>query len=107
METNTAKPALEHEEVTRQKLVTDFKVVLRDAEALIKATAGELGEKTKEARARLMDALETAKVTCHKLEERAVASAKATDKIIREHPYQSIGIAFGLGLLIGVLVNRK
>ncbi len=107
METNIAKAALEPEEVTRQKLVADFKVVLRDAEALIKATAGELGEKSKEARARLMDALEVAKVTCHKLEEKAVAGAKATDKIIREHPYQSIGLAFGLGLLIGVLVNRK
>src|SRR5436309_6734845 len=107
METNVAKPALEHEAVTRQKLVADLKVVVRDAEALIKATAGELGEKAKEARARLMDALETAKMTCHRLEEKAVAGAKATDKIIREHPYQSIGIAFGLGLLIGVLVNRK
>ena len=54
-----------------------------------------------------MDALESAKATCQKLEEKAAAGARATDKIIREHPYQSIGIAFGLGLLIGVLVNRK
>ena len=107
METKIAIPALEHEEVTRQKLVTDFKVVVRDAEALIKATASELGEKTKEARARLVEALNAAKVTCHKLEEKAIAGAKATDRIIREHPYQSLGLAFGLGLLIGVLVNRK
>ena len=107
MDTNITKPAMEHEEVTRQKLVADFKVVLRDAEALIKATAGELGEKTKEARARLVEAMEAAKVTCHKLEEKAVAGAKATDRMIREHPYQSIGLAFGVGLLIGVLVNRK
>ena len=80
---------------------------VRDAEALIKATASELGEKAKEARARLIEALDAAKVTCHKLEEKAIAGAKATDRIIREHPYQSLGLAFGLGLLIGVLVNRK
>ena len=60
-----------------------------------------------EARARLMSALESAKDSCHKLEEKALAGARATDKIIREYPYQSIGIAFGIGLLIGVLVNRK
>ena len=41
------------------------------------------------------------------LEEKAVAGAQATDKVIREYPYQSIGIAFGIGLLIGVLVNRR
>ena len=42
-----------------------------------------------------------------RLQEQTVAGAKATDRAIREHPYQSIGIAFGVGLLIGVLVNRK
>ena len=35
------------------------------------------------------------------------ASARATDRAIREHPYESIGIAFGVGVLIGVLINRK
>ena len=35
------------------------------------------------------------------------SGAKATDKVIREHPYQSIGVAFGIGVLIGVLVTRK
>ena len=40
-------------------------------------------------------------------EEKAREGARATDKVIREHPYQSIGLAFGLGLLIGVLVTRK
>jgi len=33
--------------------------------------------------------------------------AKAADRVIRDHPYQTIGIAFGLGLLIGVLARRK
>jgi len=32
---------------------------------------------------------------------------KATDRVVREHPYQSIGVAFGVGLLIGVLINRR
>ncbi len=107
METNAELMNESVEEVTKEKLINDLKVVVRDAEALLRATAGDLSEKTKEARARLLAALESAKVTCHKLEERAIAGARATDKIIREHPYQSIGIAFGIGLLIGVLVNRK
>src|SRR5678815_2314634 len=95
------------QEVTFRKLVDDFKVVIHDAEGLLKASAGELGEKAKEARARLAASLEGAKANFHKVEERAVAGAKATDKVIREHPYQSIGVAFGVGLLIGVLVTRR
>ena len=107
METNAATSERNVEEVTKQKLLRDMKVVLHDAEELIVATAGDLSEKTKEARVRLGAALERAKESCHTVEARAIAGAKATDRIIREHPYQSIGLAFGLGLLVGVLVNRK
>jgi ElaB/YqjD/DUF883 family membrane-anchored ribosome-binding protein len=93
--------------VTRDKLVQDLKTVLRDAEDLIKATAGELGDKTKEARQRLTATVESARSSLTDLENRAVASARATDKLIREHPYPSIGVAVGLGLLLGLLVNRR
>lgn len=94
-------------EISTERLVADLKTVARDTEELLKATAGAVGDKAHEARARLSTALESAKAACHRLEEKAVASAKATDKVIREHPYQSIGVAFGIGLLIGVLVTRK
>lgn len=100
----------EHEnsmEDTTEKLLEDVKQVVRDGEELLRAGAGELSEKGKAARARLSAALESAKETGRKLQERTVAGAKATDRVIREHPYQSIGIAFGVGLLIGVLVNRR
>jgi ElaB/YqjD/DUF883 family membrane-anchored ribosome-binding protein len=89
------------------QLARDLKAVVRDAEELMKATAGQAGEKLTEMRSRLAAALESAKGTCHKLEEKTVATAKATDRCIREHPYESIGVAFGVGLLIGVLVGRK
>ena len=90
-----------------QRLVSDLKAVVRDAEELLKATAGQAGEKLTEVRGRLAGALESAKDTCLRLEEKTVAAAKATDRTIREHPYESIGIAFGVGLLVGVLVGRK
>lgn len=90
-----------------EKLLEDVQQVVRDGEELLRAGAGELSEKGKAARARLAAALESAKETGRRLQERTIAGAKATDKVIREHPYQSIGIAFGVGLLIGVLVNRK
>ena len=90
-----------------EQLTSDLKSVVQDAEELMKATAGQAGEKMNEVRSRLAAALESAKATCHRLEEKTIAAAKATDRTIREHPYESIGIAFGLGLLVGVLVARK
>ena len=60
-----------------------------------------------ELRAKLVAAIEKAKDVCDRLQEQTVAAAKASDKAVREHPYQAVGIAFGVGLLVGLLVGRS
>lgn len=60
-----------------------------------------------ETKAKLENVIEKAKEACVRLQEQTAAAAKATDKTIREHPYQALGIAFGVGVLIGVLVVRS
>jgi len=90
-----------------QKLAGDLKLVMHDAEDLLKATAEASGENLKEVRKRLALALESAKATCERLQEKTAQAAKATDKVIREHPYEAMGVAFGVGILIGVLVGRR
>jgi len=89
------------------RLVTDLKRIVHDSEELLYTTKDAVGDKAHQVRERLTDALDTAKRTCRDLEDKAIESAKAADKTIRAHPYQSIGAAFGIGLLIGVLVTRK
>jgi len=71
----------------------------------MEATESGNSEK-RELRAKLEAATEKAKEVCKRLEQKTVEAAKVTDKTIREHPYQAIGIAFGVGLLIGVLATR-
>ena len=94
-------------EINTDRLVSDLKTVTKDAEELLKTVSGEEGNGTHEMRMRLSSAIDSAKATYRRMEEKAVAGAKATDKVIREHPYESLGVAFGLGLLVGVLVSRK
>ncbi len=94
-------------ELNTDKLVTDLKRVVHDSEELLHATKDVAGEKALEMRERLSEAMDSAKRTVQRLEEKAIEGAKTADRTIREHPYQSIGVAFGLGLLIGVLVTRK
>jgi len=89
----------------------DLKVLARDTEDLLKATAGDVGDKANEIRARLSTALSRAKAAYGELQAQALTSAKAaakkTDASIREHPYQWLGAAFGVGVLVGVLVTRR
>ena len=94
-------------EINTDRLVSDLKSVTRDAEELLKTVSGERGNGSKEMRQRLSSAIDSAKATYHRLEGKAVEGAKATDKAIRSHPYESLGIAFGMGLLVGVLMRRK
>lgn len=94
-------------EVNSEKLVTDIKRVVRDSEDLLRDTAGAVGGKAHEMRERLSEAAESARRTCRRLEEKAIDSAKAADRVIHEHPYPSLGVAFALGLLIGVLARRR
>ena len=84
----------------QERLTEDFKTVTQDAEDFVKETASGLGERAREARARLAASLASAKANLHRFNEKAIEGAKATDRCIRDHPYQSIGIAFGLGILI-------
>lgn len=94
-------------EANMGKLVDDLRALSHDAEAMLQATTGQAGEKMTELRGRLASTLESAKSTYRRLEEKTVAGAKAADRTIREHPYESIGVSFGVGLLIGVLVGRR
>jgi len=94
-------------DINTDRLVSDLRTVTRDAEELLKTVSGERGNGSNEMRARLSSAIESAKATYHRLEDKAVAGAKATDKAIRAHPYESLGVAFGMGLLVGVLVGRR
>jgi ElaB/YqjD/DUF883 family membrane-anchored ribosome-binding protein len=111
METHFENLVQAHSVMARERVLRDLKTLARDAEDLLKATAGDLSEKTKVARAHLTGVLERAKKTGVELQELTIASAKTgakrADAMIRDHPYESISIAFGIGVLVGVLVRRK
>jgi ElaB/YqjD/DUF883 family membrane-anchored ribosome-binding protein len=90
-----------------EKLLQDLKEVVRDGEELLRAGADELGERGAAAKEKLSAALEVAKETQRRLQERAIASAKAADGYIRDNPYQAIGVAFGIGVVLGLYVSRR
>jgi ElaB/YqjD/DUF883 family membrane-anchored ribosome-binding protein len=78
-----------------------------DARALMTATADVAGEKVADARKRVADALESAQEFAGRVRDQAVDYAKATDEAVHEHPYKAIGIALGVGALLGYLVSHR
>ena len=90
-----------------QAIVDDMGRLAEDARALMSATADVAGEKVADARKRLAAALDNAKDIAGRVRDKAVEGAQAADEAVREHPYQAIGIAFGVGALIGYLAMRR
>ncbi len=90
-----------------QAISNDMGTLAEDARALMAATSDVAGEKVEEARQRLAAALERSKEIYGRVREKAVEGAKATDEAVHEHPYQAIGVALGVGALIGYLVALR
>lgn len=99
------------EQFNKDQLINDFKVVVADAEALLKATANSGGEKLAEVRAKAEESLSIAKARLMDVQDEVLArtkeAAKATDEYVHENPWHSIGIAASVGVVIGLLIGRR
>lgn len=97
--------------ISSEQLMDDFNVVVADAEALLKATAGQGGEKLAEVRAKAEASLKMVKARMADAQAAVMAktraAAKATDVYVHENPWNAIGAAAGIGLLIGWLMGRR
>lgn len=98
-------------DITKEQLIHDFKTVVADAEALLKATAGQGGDAVTAVRARVEESLATAKAKMADAQAALLvktrAAAKATDEYVHVHPWQAIGIAASVGVVVGVLIGRR
>ena len=102
---------MEHNEVTKEKLVSDLMLVIGDAEALLGATAHQAGEKVAALRTRVQESLTGAKQRVAEIGATTVDSAKvaarATDTFVRENPWQAVGIGAAVGVILGMLISRR
>ena len=96
---------------SKQKLVSDMKVVVSDAEEILRATAGVAGEKMVDLRERIAERLRDAKLRLADAEaalvDKTKAAARATDDFVNDNPWQAVGIAAGIGLLLGIIIGRR
>ncbi|TAG33138.1 MAG: DUF883 domain-containing protein [Polaromonas sp.] len=95
----------------QQQLVSDIKSVISDAEDMLGATADQTGEKIAGLRARIEVRLRDAKLRLIEAEDSLVAktkaAARATDDYVHESPWAAVGIAAGVGVLVGLIISRR
>jgi ElaB/YqjD/DUF883 family membrane-anchored ribosome-binding protein len=98
-------------EDSKEQLVSDMKVVVSDAEEILRETKGVAGEKIAELRERIAVRLRDAKMRIADADEilrdRTKAAARATDDYVNDNPWRAVGIAAGVGLLLGVIIARR
>lgn len=95
----------------REKMIVDLRQVVSDAEELLKMTADEVGEAAVGLRERLQDRLSQARHRLLDLQsavaDNAKAAGRAADDYVHDHPWQSVAIGAGVGVLIGLLIGRR
>lgn len=98
-------------QLARERVLEDLYVLAADAETLLTATLGDVSENAGLAREHLQITLARAKATIAELQQKGLASAKAAgkraDAVVRTHPYESLGVALGVGVLVGLILGRK
>lgn len=94
-----------------QQLVTDLKTLAADAEELVKATAAQTGDRLAEVRGKMQQTVADLKPRLVQaqtvLTEHARSAANSTDTLVREQPWAAVGVAAGVGLLLGLLIGRR
>jgi ElaB/YqjD/DUF883 family membrane-anchored ribosome-binding protein len=95
---NPQEQDMEH--VSTDKLMHDLRAVVGDTEELLKATAGQTGERVEKVRARVEESLRSARV-------RMEDAGRAVDQQVHEHAWTAVGVAAGVGLVLGIVLGRR
>ena len=102
---------MDGEASSKERLASDLKNLVADAEELLKATASQAGDKIGVARQKIEQSLIEGKKALADAEktivEKSKEAADIADDYVRENPWSAIGIAAGVGLVLGLLIRGK
>jgi ElaB/YqjD/DUF883 family membrane-anchored ribosome-binding protein len=95
----------------RDRLLDDLRLVIKDAEDLLRSTGQQVDEGYQLARTRFESTLSSAKSGLSTLEDRVTASTRdvleTTDQYVQSHPWQSVGVGALAGLVVGLWLGRR
>lgn len=93
--------------IEKSQTADELKALLQEAEQALSNTAGEASDKFEELRNRLRNALESGRYSFERLRAEATRKAQQADQLVRDNPYYAIGVAAGIGAIVGILLSRS
>lgn len=104
-------PRNNHRPASQDPLLEEFQALVRDTEKLLEDSASLAGEQADQLREQIRGSLRRARSTLHNAEdslrERSQAAVKATEDYVQSHPWQTLGVAACIGVLLGMLISRR
>ena len=92
------------EQGTADQLLRDLNTLREDTEELFRATTGSVAERSK---SKFINSVERMKATCYELRDRTAARVRSAEETVRQYPFSAVGVALGIGIIIGFLSRRK
>ncbi len=96
---------------TAHRFKQNMQSMMDDAEELLKATASQTGERVEKTRARVEESLRAARERLAEVGADAAynarKAARTVDDQVHDHPYQAMGVAAGIGFLLGLVIGRS
>jgi len=92
---------------TTEKALDELRELMRDVDNLLNTSKEKVDESVKKNSEKLNESLDSAKASASRAKESAAAGLEAARRAIHAYPVESAGVCFGVGLLLGILINRK
>lgn len=89
------------------KLAEDIKTLVRDAEALLRASAENAEDLTEEARQTAERSLHALRSRLSEVERDLKGRAEVLDGYVHDNPWTAVAVVGGVALLLGLLMGRR
>lgn len=89
------------------KLAEDIKTLVRDAEALLRASAENAEDLTEDAKRRAEESLRALRGQLSDIERDLKGRAEVLDGYVRDNPWAAVAVVGGVALLVGLLMGRR
>ena len=101
------KNAVQAEDQIKDQAFSELQELIAESEKLLKESVSLVGEEGETLRAQVSLKLKQALDSVTNVRERTKPAVDATENYIGGHPWQTVAISAGFGLVVGLLLGRR
>ena len=91
----------------KDQVFSELQALIEESEKLLKSSASLVGEEADDLRGQISQKLQQALDSVASARERTRPMVDATEVYIGGHPWQTVAISAGFGLVVGLLLGRR